>query len=92
VCVNSHLPVAHHFNHALRLSDSNFVISSHQKLEHRKTASFLSNFEILKFVKTAPKTNSDVVIRVDTFSYKKLFYPTSYAKVMAVLPIHKVFL
>ena len=32
------------------------------------------------------------VARVDTFSYKKLFDPTSYAKVMAVLPKHDVFL
>jgi hypothetical protein len=51
-------------------------------LERQKTAFSLSNFEILKFVETI----------VDTFSYKKLFYPTSYAKVMAVLPRHKVFL
>jgi hypothetical protein len=48
--VDSHLPVAHHFTHALRVSDSNFVIFLHQKLEPPKTASFLSNFEILKFV------------------------------------------
>jgi hypothetical protein len=34
---------------------------------------------------------SDVTFRVDTFSYKKLFNPTSYAKVMAVLSRHKVF-
>jgi hypothetical protein len=27
----------------------------------------------------------------DTFSYKILFHPTSYAKVIAVLPGHKVF-
>jgi hypothetical protein len=29
---------------------------------------------------------------VDTFSYKKLFHPTLYAKVIAVLPGHKLFL
>jgi hypothetical protein len=34
---------------------------------------------------------SGVSFCVDTFSYKKLFYPTSYAKVMTVLPVHKVF-
>jgi hypothetical protein len=35
--------------------------------------------------------NLDVTFRVDTFSYKKLFNLTSYVKVMAVLPRHKVF-
>jgi hypothetical protein len=35
--------------------------------------------------------NSDVTFRVDTFSYKKLFYPSSYSKVMAVLPRHNFF-
>jgi hypothetical protein len=34
----------------------------------------------------------DVTFRVDTFSYKKLFNPTSYAKVIAVLSRYKVFL
>jgi hypothetical protein len=48
--VDSHLPVAHHFTHALRVSDSNFVFFSQQKQECQKTASSLSNFEILKFV------------------------------------------
>jgi hypothetical protein len=28
---------------------------------------------------------------VDTFSYQKLFYPTSYANVMVVLPKHNIF-
>jgi hypothetical protein len=37
-------------------------------------------------------TSSDVTFRSDTFSYKKLFNLTSYAKVMAVFPRHKVFL
>jgi hypothetical protein len=32
----------------------------------------------------------DVKFRVDTFSYKKLFHPTSYAKVIAILPGHKL--
>jgi hypothetical protein len=36
--------------------------------------------------------NSDVTFRSNTFSYKKLFYPTSYAKVIAVLLLHNIFL
>jgi hypothetical protein len=39
-----------------------------------------------------PQAKSDVTFRSDTFSYKKLFNLTSYAKVMAVFPRHKVFL
>jgi hypothetical protein len=36
--------------------------------------------------------NSDVTFRSDTFSYKELFNPTSYAKVIAVLLLHNIFL
>jgi hypothetical protein len=36
--------------------------------------------------------NLDVTFCSDTFSYKKLFNPTSYAKVIAVLLWHNVFL
>ena len=32
-----------------------------------------------------PRLNSDVTFRVDDFSYKKLFHPSSYAKVMPIL-------
>ena len=32
-----------------------------------------------------PLLNSDVTFRVDDFSYKKLFHPSSYAKVMPIL-------
>ena len=32
-----------------------------------------------------PPLNSDVTFRVDDFSYKKLFHPSSYAKVMPIL-------
>jgi hypothetical protein len=35
--------------------------------------------------------NSDVTFRSDTFLYKKLFNPMSYAKVIAVLLWHNVF-
>jgi hypothetical protein len=35
---------------------------------------------------------ADVTFRSDTFSYKKLFNPSSYAKVVPSLPRHKVFL
>jgi hypothetical protein len=35
---------------------------------------------------------TDVTFHSDTFSYKKLFNPTSYAKVIAVLLWHNVFL
>ena len=31
-----------------------------------------------------PQLNSDVTFRVDDFSYKKLFHPSSYAKVMPI--------
>jgi hypothetical protein len=65
ICVDSHLSVAHHFTHALRVSDANFIIFLTTKLEHQKTASSISNFEILM--------NSDVTFRVDTYSYKKTF-------------------
>ena len=34
-----------------------------------------------------PRLNSDVTFRVDDFSYKKLFHPSSYAKVMPILQI-----
>jgi hypothetical protein len=36
--------------------------------------------------------NLDVTFCSDTFSYKKLFNPTSYAKVIAVLLWHDIFL
>jgi hypothetical protein len=52
VRVDSHLPVAYHFTQALRLSDANFIIFFAPKLERQKTASSVSNFDILKFVKT----------------------------------------
>ena len=32
-----------------------------------------------------PQLNLDVTFRVDDFSYKKLFHPSSYAKVMPIL-------
>ena len=34
-----------------------------------------------------PPLNLDVTFRVDDFSYKKLFHPSSYAKVMPILQI-----
>ena len=34
-----------------------------------------------------PRLNLDVTFRVDDFSYKKLFHPSSYAKVMPILQI-----
>jgi hypothetical protein len=46
--VDSHLPVVHHFTHALRVCDSNFIILFAAKTRTSKTASSLSNFEILK--------------------------------------------
>jgi hypothetical protein len=58
----------------------------------QKSLFSLLNFEILKFVETTigRLLNSDVTFCSDTFSYKKLFHPTSYAKVMPVLWKHKV--
>ena len=32
-----------------------------------------------------PRLNLDVTFRVDDFSYKKLFHPSQYAKVMPIL-------
>jgi hypothetical protein len=58
-------------------------------LKVQKSPFSLWNLRNLKIVKM---TNSDVTFRSDTFSYKKLFNPTSYAKVIAVLLLHNIFL
>ena len=36
-----------------------------------------------------PRLNSDITFRVDDFSYKKLFNPSSYAKLIAILQISR---
>ena len=38
-----------------------------------------------------PPVKSDVTFQVDDFSYKKLFNPSSYAKVMPILQIPERF-
>jgi hypothetical protein len=51
-----------------------YVNFSHLKLKHLETLFSISNLK------------SDVTFQVDTFSYVKLFHPTLFAKVMAILP------
>jgi hypothetical protein len=62
------------------------------KLKVQKSPFSLLEFEKSKNCQNDQRSlNSNVTFRFDTFLYKKLFNPTSYAKVIAVLLWHNFF-
>jgi hypothetical protein len=71
---DSHLPVAHHFTHALRVSYLNFIIFFTPKTRTLKNCIFSFEFWYSKICQNNQRSlNSDVTFCSDTFSYKFFF-------------------
>jgi hypothetical protein len=70
----------------ISLEFKNKKIKTQENLKYRCEKNSIFHFEF-----EGSKKNPNKISRVDTLSYKKLFHPTSYTKVITILSRHKAF-